>query len=85
MSRDEDVERMSTPEDPEENQDFRVYPRDSEFQVPLKAKIIFWSTLAGGIALGTFLFLFFVSLFVYLFLPLTAVFLIYQLFLRLRK
>lgn len=47
---------------------------------PLKAKLIFWATLVGGIALGTMLFLFFLAFFVYVIAPLLAVFLIWGAF-----
>ena len=85
MSREEDIEPMKDPEEPESVQAFRVYSSGSSFDISLKSKIIFWSMLAGSMAVGTFLFLFFLTLFIYLFLPLTAVLLIYQLFLRFKK
>jgi len=40
---------------------------------PLKAKLILWSTVIGGIAIGTLLFLSFLALFVYLFVPIIVI------------
>ena len=77
-------EKTENPEGPEiEIQDFRVYSGSSN--VPLKTKIYFWLILAGGIAAGTVLFLFFITIFIYVFLPLAALFLIYQFLRRLLR
>ena len=37
--------------------------------VPLKAKLMFWAVVIGGIAIGTFLFFFFITVFIYFFVP----------------
>ncbi|OGX05089.1 MAG: hypothetical protein A3G87_03455 [Omnitrophica bacterium RIFCSPLOWO2_12_FULL_50_11] len=39
---------------------------------PWKAKLIIWSTIVGGIAVGTALFLFFLTLFIYFFVPIVV-------------
>jgi hypothetical protein len=44
---------------------------------PWAAKIFFWLTAIGGIAVGICLFLFFITLFIYVFLPLAAIFFIW--------
>lgn len=46
----------------------------------LKAKIIFWSFVLGGIAIGTLLFLFFMAFFIYFILPILAIYILWQLF-----
>ena len=81
--REKDFDETEEPLEPEV-QDFRPY-QSHQSLFPFKAKLIFWSTLVGGIAIGTFLFLFFISIFVQLFLPLVAVYLLYHLFRRLRR
>jgi len=50
----------------------------------LITKLIFWSTVAGGIAVGTILFLFFLTLFIYFFIPILIVTSIWALIHRLR-
>jgi len=40
---------------------------------PWKARLIFWSVLIGGIAVGTLLFLTFISLFIYFFVPIVFI------------
>ena len=42
-----------------------------------KAKIFLWLTLLGGAAIGVCLFLFFLTIFLYVFLPIAAIFLIW--------
>lgn len=44
---------------------------------PVVSKIAVWLFILGGIAIGTCLFLFFLTLFIYLFLPAMAIFLIW--------
>ena len=48
-------------------------------KIPLKTKALFWLTVAGALAVGALLFLFFLTAFIYFFLPLTALFFIWQL------
>lgn len=40
---------------------------------PWKAHFLLWSTVVGGIAIGTALFLFFLTLFIYFFVPLVII------------
>ena len=44
---------------------------------PLKAKIFVWLTILSGISIGICLFLFFLTIFLYVFLPLIVLFLIW--------
>jgi hypothetical protein len=46
---------------------------------PWKAKLIFWAIVIGGIAVGTIIFLTFLSLFVYFFIPIVAIIAIWSL------
>jgi Flp pilus assembly protein TadB len=46
---------------------------------PWKAKLIFWSILVGGVAIGAIIFFTFVSLFVYFFVPIMIFTLIWTL------
>ena len=48
-------------------------------QIPFKDKLIFGALLAGGIIAGTVLFLFFLTLFIYVFLPLSLVLILWNL------
>lgn len=48
-------------------------------KISFKHRLIFWSIAAGGIALGTLLFLFFLTLFIYLFLPLAIILILWNL------
>ena len=48
-------------------------------KVSLKDRLIFWSIAASGIAVGTVLFLFFLTLFLYVFLPLALILLLWNL------
>lgn len=43
------------------------------FRFSWKSRLILWGTVALGIAAGTVLFLFFLALFVYVFIPLLAI------------
>lgn len=70
MSGDDFLDRI---EDDEEEL-YRSYVKPVS---PLKAKVFFWLTVVGGIAVGVCLFLFFLTLFVYVFLPMIAVFLVW--------
>ena len=80
MDLNDDLNKNEDPEpQPERVESFRVYSSSgSDLNLPFKAKLIFWGTVAVGIAVGTFLFLFFLSLFIYAFLPLAALLLLYQ-------
>ncbi len=49
---------------------FEYFSSSSKPIKPFVAKLIFWATLIGGIAIGTVLFLFFLTLFIYFFIPL---------------
>lgn len=40
---------------------------------PLAVKIFIWLALVGGVAVGVLLFLFFLTLFIYVFLPLAVI------------
>ncbi len=50
--------------------------------IPLSTKIKFWSLIVLGAAVGTVLFLFFVTVFVYVFLPVAALLILYSLIRR---
>jgi ABC-type transport system involved in cytochrome bd biosynthesis fused ATPase/permease subunit len=50
----------------DEEELYRSYVRPVS---PLKAKIFLWLAIVGGIAAGVVLFLFFITLFIYVFLP----------------
>ena len=50
--------------------------------LPLKAKLKLWALVIGGIAAGTLLFLFFLTAFIYLFIPLLILFALWNLFTR---
>ena len=58
--------------EPSEDDQYEYRSREGRPQKPvspLKAKIIFWSIVIGGIAVGTVIFLTFLSLFIYFFIP----------------
>ena len=46
--------------------------------ISLKDRLIFWAIAAGGIAIGTLLFLFFLTLFIYVFLPLALILILWN-------
>ena len=48
-------------------------------------RMVMWATLIGGIAIGTILFLSFLTLFVYLFLPILVIMLLWSFFKMLRS
>lgn len=54
----------------DEKDTFEYFSFSSKPVKPFVAKLIFWSTLIGGVAIGTLLFLFFLTLFIYFFIPL---------------
>ncbi len=54
-------------------------PKDVRGGLSWKTKMYFGFLMAAGAVIGTFLFLFFMALFFYLFLPLLAVFLVWML------
>lgn len=65
-------------------------PFDPEFfprrnLVPLRTRILFWTLVAGSIALGTFLFFFFMTVFLYFFVPLFLIFTLLSLISRVRR
>jgi hypothetical protein len=73
------------PEDREERSAYSYQkPQRPKSLFPLKTKLIFWSLVAGGITVGTFLFLFFLTIFIYFFLPLFIILTILSIFRRLR-
>lgn len=51
---------------------------------PVASKIFLWVTLVGGVAIGVCLFLFFITLFLYLFLPLAVLFSLWMAYKRWR-
>jgi len=61
----------------DEEELYRSYVRPAH---PWMQKLFFWLTVVGGIAIGICFFLFFLTLFIYIFLPLLAVFLIWMSF-----
>ena len=48
-------------------------------KISLKDRLVFWAIAAGGIAVGTVLFLFFLTLFIYIFLPLALILILWNL------
>ena len=53
--------------------------------LPVKAVVFFWFTIVSGIAIGTLLFLFFINIFIYFFLPIATMYLVWQLLKRLTR
>ena len=78
---DNDLEEF--PEKPEELE--VIYSRHGEWihlregKLSLKDKLIIGGLAVGGIAVGTVLFLFFLTLFLYVFLPVTLLFIVWNL------
>ena len=70
------VERIE--EDPEEE---HVFIRSGQ-GIALKTKLLIGAALVGGIALGTVFFLFFLTAFIYFFVPIVIAFVIWRLFAR---
>ncbi|PIQ85084.1 MAG: hypothetical protein COV74_10835 [Candidatus Omnitrophica bacterium CG11_big_fil_rev_8_21_14_0_20_45_26] len=58
----------------DEDELYGSYPKEAPSWLK---KVFFWLVVIGGIAIGVCLFLFFMTLFLYVFLPLFAVFLIW--------
>ena len=77
------LEPVEEPE-PEEIPEIH-FTTSSSSGLSLKAKLVFWSMIIGGIAVGTFLFLFFLTLFTYVFLPVLAIYLAYHFLRRLMR
>ena len=48
-------------------------------KISLKDRLVFWAIAAGGIAVGTLLFLFFLTLFIYIFLPVVLILILWNL------
>ena len=63
------------------NQEFR----EGENNMPLKTRLMIAGGLIGGIAIGTLLFLFFLTIFIYVFIPVTAILIISSLVQRFFK
>ena len=64
----------------ERSEDENTYGYKASDEKPMKlwvAKLILWATVIGGIAVGTVLFLFFLTVFAYLFVPLMILALIW--------
>lgn len=63
------------------------YSSQSKRLLPFKRTLFFWASVVGGLAIGTAIFLFFMTVFVYLFLPIfliASVWSLYQ-YMRLRR
>lgn len=85
MSDDYIIEKVEQPS--EENKQEKVYYRSVHFGrngLDWKIKLKIWGFILGGIAVGTVFFLFFITLFVYLFVPAVILFALWNLFSRKR-
>ena len=80
---DDEVIEME-PGENEGRETFEFRRSQARIQNPLMGKLIVWGAIIGSVVVGTILFLFFLTLFIYFFIPILLVTLVWSIFQRWR-